>query len=86
MTIPPNYTILKPTVFVLTPIYAKVLKNGEGHKKVMWRHTNVKVSKIEGAPMIPLCLKFGAIPTINLFRLMELRETPSYEERVFGEI
>ena len=40
------------------------LKNGEGHKKVMWRHTKVKVSKIEGAPMVPLCLKFGAIPTI----------------------
>ena len=30
----------------------------------MWRHTKVKVSKIEGAPMVPLCLKFGAIPTI----------------------
>ena len=55
--ISPNYTILKPTVFVLTSIYAKVLKNGEGH-------TKVKVSKIEGAPMVPLCLKFGAIPTI----------------------
>ena len=31
--------------------------------KVMWRHTKVKVSKFEGAPMVPLCLKFGAIPT-----------------------
>ena len=62
--ISPNYSILKPTVFVLTSIYAKVLENGEGHKKVMWRHTKVKVSKIEGAPMVPLCLKFGAIPTI----------------------
>ena len=38
--------------------------DGEGHKKVMWRHTKVKVSEIEGAPMVPLCLKFGAIPTI----------------------
>ena len=37
----------------------RFLKNGEGHKKVMWRHTKVKVSKIEGAPMVPLCLKFG---------------------------
>ena len=41
----------------------KCLKNGERHKKVMWRHTKVKVSKIEGAPMVPLCLKFGAIST-----------------------
>ena len=62
--ISPNYTILKPTVFVVTSIYAKVFKNGEGHKKVMWRHTKVKVSQIEGAPMVPMCLKFGAIPTI----------------------
>ena len=30
----------------------------------MWRHTNVKVSRMEGAPMAPLCFKFGAIPTI----------------------
>ena len=30
----------------------------------MWRHTKVKVSEIEGAPMVPLCLKFGAITTI----------------------
>ena len=30
----------------------------------MWRHTKVKVSEIEGAPMVPLCLIFGAIPTI----------------------
>ena len=42
----------------------KFLKNCEGHKKVMCRHTKVKVSKIEGAPMVPLRLKFGAIPTI----------------------
>ena len=62
--ISPNYSILKPTVFVLTSIYAKVFENGEGHKKVMCRHTKVKVSKIEGAPMVPLCLKFGVIPTI----------------------
>ena len=31
--------------------------------KVMWRHTKVKVSN-RSAPMVPLCLKFGAIPTI----------------------
>ena len=37
----------------------KFSKNGEGHKKVMWRHTKVKVSQIKGAPKVPLCLKFG---------------------------
>ena len=30
----------------------------------MWRHTKVKVSRIEGVPMAPMCLKFGAIPTV----------------------
>ena len=49
----PNYSILKPTVFVLMSIYAKVFE-----KRI------IKVSKIEGAPMAPLCLKF------RLFRLL----------------
>ena len=32
--------------------------------KVTWRHTRVKSRKIEGAPKVPLCTKYGAIPTI----------------------
>ena len=62
--ISPNYSILKPTVFVLTAIYAKVFeqrwRSQKGH---VTSHQGQSI-KIEGAPMVPLSLKFGAIPTI----------------------
>ena len=62
--ISPNYTILKPTVFVLTYIYAKVFeKRGRSQKNHVTSHQG-QVSNLEGAPMVPLCLKSGAIPTI----------------------
>ena len=39
-------------------------KNRLRHSKVTWCHTKVKVWKVEGAPKVPLCSKYGAILTI----------------------
>ena len=43
-------------------VHLRQFKKGDlGHSKVTWRHTKVKVWKIEGASKVPLCPKYGAI-------------------------
>ena len=60
----PKLHILKPTVFVVTSIYAKVFeKRWRLQKEHATSHQGQSI-KIEGASMVPVCLKFGAILTI----------------------
>ena len=42
----------------------------------MLRHTKIKVRKIEGAPMVPLCPKYGAILTI-ISRVLKVSVEPN---------
>ena len=44
-------------------------KNGQGHRKITWDHTKVKVIKIEGCLKVPMLPKFDAISTI-IIRVM----------------